>query len=343
MPSVTLLALGILPIALLLVPLWVEPYALWDPSVLNQRDGHHEGRATKWCNMGWWENTDVFPDAAEALGKKLLDFAKEGGYAGGGYVLDIGHGAGDSLVLHLSQPDPPRHLDALTSLSRDTKSARSIVASEHPSTTTDVEFFTFSAEFKPGKDVGHPLDPMRGYLGEKSSRKDWEEEDDEEGNEVETGSEAVAKETGGAPPYDLVYLLDSLYHYRPSRLAFLNTLRPVLRPTSVVAYTDILPPPSLPAWKARLVSYLFSVPYPNLQPAVTLEEYKASLKSAGWEDVVVEDWTEGVLPGFARNLEARGGAWKLFGGVIGRAMQEGWRFVGVRARMGGVDLGADVA
>lgn len=56
MPSFTipLLLLGALPLILLWIPTWIEPYSLWDPKVLNSLDGS-DGRITAWCNMGWWK------------------------------------------------------------------------------------------------------------------------------------------------------------------------------------------------------------------------------------------------------------------------------------------------
>lgn len=56
MPSFTipLLLLGALPLILLYIPTLTEPYALWDPKVLNSRDAS-DGRIKAWCNMGWWK------------------------------------------------------------------------------------------------------------------------------------------------------------------------------------------------------------------------------------------------------------------------------------------------
>ncbi|ODO09331.1 hypothetical protein I350_02931 [Cryptococcus amylolentus CBS 6273] len=322
MPSTGLILLGFLPLLLLLVPWLVEPYALWDPAVLNVREGA-EGRTTRWCNMGWWKETEDFSEAAESLAKKLLELASDAGYEGGGSVL----------VVHLSQPNPPGHLHALTSLASDTQSSKSLVESEHPKTASAVQYFTYSAEFRPGKDVGHPLDPMRGFLGERSSQRFFNTDEDEDEDLFPHPEDQPP--TTGPPPYDLVYILDSAYHYPPSLSTFLSSLRPVLREISLIVYTDILPPSNLPLWQAYILSYLLSVPTPNVadRPA-SLGAYKAELEGQGWVDVVVEDWTEEVLPGLSGNLRKRGGAWSLVGSVLNRATGAGWRFVGVRARKG---------
>ncbi|WVQ83531.1 hypothetical protein IAT38_005672 [Cryptococcus sp. DSM 104549] len=231
-----------------------------------------------------------------------------------------------NLISNTGQADPSRQSPHITSTYPN-------VAFEH------LELFALPRKSKPAKIGGRPLNRTEGHLGEGSSRKDWEEKVAGEKSEVETGSEADIKgSTGASTGYDVVYILNSMCHYTPSRLAFLSTLRSMIGPTTIIAFTDILPPPSLPSWKAGVVSYLFSVALRNLQPAVTLEEYKASLEEEGWRDVVVDDWSEGVLYGLAMRLEGRGGVWRLLGGMIGGAAKEGWRFVGVRIRNGPVEM-----
>nr|KIR84020.1 hypothetical protein I308_05776 [Cryptococcus tetragattii IND107] len=324
MPSFTipLLLLGALPLILLWIPTWIEPYSLWDPKVLNSLDGS-DGRITAWCNMGWWKNTDIFPEAAEALAGKLLELAQQGGYQGGGNVL----------VLHLSQKNPPSQLHALTSLSSDAAVSKAVVQSTYPNTSTHVEFYTFSAQFRPGKDVGHPLDPMRGFLGEQSSQRFFE---DDESTEGEDGADELQEDRPqSSSKYDLVYILDSIYHYPPSLPSFLASLRKVLHSSSLVVYTDILPPPNLSKVNTYLLSRLLSVPLPNLtsQPR-NLGEYKAQLETEGWEDVMVEDWSDGVWNGLSSNLKARGRMWSLVGRAIQVAEENGWKFIGVRARKG---------
>ncbi|OXG10118.1 hypothetical protein J008_06959 [Cryptococcus neoformans] len=335
MPSFTmpLLLFGALPFILFYIPTLIEPYALWNPKVLNSRDTS-DGRITAWCNMGWWKNTDIFPEAAEALAGKLLRLAQEGGYQGGGNVLDIGHGAGESLLLHLSQENPPGQLHALTSLSSDTAVSKALVESVYPDTSTRVQFYTFSAQFRPGKDVGHPLDPMRGFLGEQSSQRFFEEDQSTERKEL--ADEPPEDKPQSSSKYDLVYILDSIYHYPPSIPSFLASLRSALHSSSLVVYTDILPPPDLSKINAYLLSRLLSVPMPNLTSRPrNLEEYKAQLGSQGWEDVAVEDWSDGVWNGFSNALKTRGGMWSLVGRAIKVAEENGWKFIGVRARKGG--------
>ncbi|KIR40088.1 hypothetical protein I307_04812 [Cryptococcus deuterogattii 99/473] len=283
--------------------------------------------------MGWWKNTDIFPEAAEALAEKLLELAQEGGYQGGGNVLDMGHGAGESLLLHLSQENPPSQLHALTSLSSDTAVSKAVVQSTYPNTSTHVEFYTFSAQFRPGKVVGHPLDPMKGFLGEQSSQRFFEEDESTEGEDG--ADEPLEDRRQSSSKYDLVYILDSIYHYPPSLPSFLASLRNVLHSSSLVVYTDILPPANLSKINAYLLSRLLSVPWPNLTSRPrNVAEYKAQLETGGWENVMVEDWSDGVWNGLSNNLKARGRMWSLVGRAIQVAEENGWKFIGVRARKG---------
>ncbi|WVQ94331.1 hypothetical protein IAU59_001410 [Kwoniella sp. CBS 9459] len=394
--SLILLIFATIPLVVLLLPRYIEPYSLVDPIVLNARDEGYEGRETRWFNMGWWEDTDIFPVAAEALASKLLTFAQEGGYQGGGNVLDIGHGAGESLLLHLNSSScaPPKTLHGLTSLALDTSHAKSLLAS-HPEMTRDtqVELFTSSAEFRQSgsraSDLEHPLNPMKGFLGERSadtaiggrrSPAAYDADDDDDEVEVDEGIEED-KEHGirgenrqvgrvdndGPIRYDLVYVLDSIYHYRASVPRFLSTVRPVLRvsrdsdkvdeegnhddnhssqgggaKSGMVVYTDLLPPPTLSYWKAIVISHLMSVPLPNLtsrplsssSPGDRLVAYKDHLEADGWTDVVVEDWSRGVWPGFANNLRSKGGIWAFIGETVAKAEKDGWMFVAVRAKAG---------
>nr|XP_019049943.1 hypothetical protein I302_00363 [Kwoniella bestiolae CBS 10118]OCF28873.1 hypothetical protein I302_00363 [Kwoniella bestiolae CBS 10118] len=323
MGTSTFIAIAILPLLLLLAPYYIEPYQLWDPVALN--DKVQGERQTQWCNMGWWEETNSFPIAAQALGEKLLDLAREGGYEGGGNVL----------VLHLSSSSPPKHLYGLTSLRSDMMSALSLIDRYTPekAKSTIIKLYPRSAQFRPSKDLDHPLNSMKGFMGEQPRDLAYLDED----QLLEESDGQITLGRDDPPPYDLIYILDSIYHYPPSLVPFLNTLKPVLRQDKgIVVYTDILPPSvGLPWWKAWFVSYFLSVPLPNLtQRPSSLKGYMELLEKEGWKDVEVKDWSKNVWPGFAKNLIGRGGKWEKVGRTIERVEKEGWKFVAVRARKG---------
>lgn len=169
---------------------------------------------------------------------------------------------------------------------------------------------------------------MRGYLGKRDIAQAPFESDDPESEPDQVSAPAP-------PPYDLVYILDAIYHFPPSVPYFLASVLPALRPGSgVIAYTDILPPPHVNAALGHLVlPTVLGVPARNLmQRPKTLEAYEALLGRIGFEDVVVEDWSQGVWPGFAKNLRDRGGVWATVGRGISAAESTGWRFIAARAR-----------
>lgn len=245
-------------------------------------------------------------------------------------------------VLHLSSSPVRTRIDALTSRKADTAHARSLVFAHktNHSISTPVEFYTASAVPRLGSvaDQDHPLNPMRGYLGSAPiapSEDDNEEEFDVEMHEhdqdfFDIPPDAPDRSTRG---YNLIYVLDAIYHFPPSLPSFLALTQKALAPGGVVAYTDVLPPPRLNPLLARLLSLVLGVPLPNLvsRPG-TLQGYKAELEEMGYVDVRLEDWSKAVWPGFARDLNARRGLWAMIGSVVRRAEATGWRFVVVRAR-----------
>jgi hypothetical protein len=58
---------------------------------------------------------------------------------------------------------------------------------------------------------------------------------------------------------------------------------------------------------------LFSIPSENL---VTTQEYILIMKQAGYQNVVVEDISPFVFPGFTRFLKSRGVEFWIFGSMV---------------------------
>ena len=137
-----------------------------------------------------------------------------------------------------------------------------------------------------------------------------------------------------APPYDLIYILDAIYHFQPSVGQFLSHVIHVLRPgRGVVAFTDVLPPSDLSSFMGHLVlPPLLSVPARNLVgKSRTMEGYMDTMHRLGYVDVEIQDWTEGVFSGLAKHLRSRGWLWDTAGRLVERADKSGWKFVAVRA------------
>lgn len=131
--------------------------------------------------------------------------------------------------------------------------------------------------------------------------------------------------------YSSIVCLDAAYHFS-TRQVFLAQAFDSLAPGGTLALGDILSsasypssppagwtfhacasPPQAPSKTARVLLPallpLLSVPQTNLVPLPTLA---AQLADLGFERVVLEDVSDGVWPGFARFLRARGGLWAAF-------------------------------
>jgi hypothetical protein len=136
---------------------------------------------------------------------------------------------------------------------------------------------------------------MKGFMGTDTESPSTEydtDEDDEDQNE----SRETRKPTGG---YDLIYILDSIYHFPPAVPHFLITAIQSLSPGGVIAYTDVIPPPNLPSWLGYwILPTALGVPTRNLMNRPKdLAAYKAQLEKIGYVDVKIEDWTREVFPG----------------------------------------------
>lgn len=174
--------------------------------------------------------------------------------------------------------------------------------------------------------MGHVLDPMKGYSGKRTAI-----DEDEDIDHVEEEGRPIAT----PPPYDLVYILDAIYHFPPAVPHFLASVIKVLRPGSgVIAYTDILPPPGVSSLLGNLIlPPLLSVPARNLMSRPKdLGQYKTLLTDIGYENIAIEDWSEDVWKGFASNLRQRGFGWRQVARLIEAADRGGWKFIAVRAK-----------
>lgn len=323
-------ALATLPLTLRLIALVVpahrlEPYAFWDASILNGPNA-----TTQWRNMGYWEDRDDFAAANERLARKLLELAHTD--RAPETVLDLAHGAGESLCLHLERDPPPAWLGALTSQPTDTRRAQALVQSRYPNTTTAIEWYTSGASFVPTSGARHPLNPMRGYMGESSRLERADDEDGVESEEAE-GEEHGEDKAAGPRTYDLTYILDAIYHFPPSLPHFLSTLLPAMTPGGVLIYTDILPPPGLNNVLGRLVlPTLFAVPSRNLMHRDNdLERYAARLERVGFGGIEIHDWTEHVFAPLAEHLRAKGAVWRGVARLFQWVERSGWKFIAVRA------------
>ncbi|EJU01216.1 S-adenosyl-L-methionine-dependent methyltransferase [Dacryopinax primogenitus] len=273
-----------------------EPYGL-----------HHvqlNESGAEWGNMGLWEPGRAgFERAAEALALRVI---AAGRCKKGGKVLDVGHGTGDSLLLHLQHPSVPRPslLVGITSLAEQhTRSHSRLRTYALPSSSTTVRLFQGDAISRPP--LFAPVLFGHYAKGKHEHPLYWD---------------------SSFPLFDSILSIDSAYHYSP-RAAFFSQAFRRLAPGGTLALADVLfaPPEetSLGQRAAREgLAALMSVPLTNL---VQECEYTSQLQRLGFTDVRIEDVTPSVFPGFGKYLASRGGAWAGFANVV-----TCWRWAGAR-------------
>lgn len=350
---------------------WTEPYAYWDSDSLN--DGVASwGNMGYWVSLSIYpqsEETDRRRERSPSqkpTKRSHVAFSNSPMHSATTWSWILGTGpvilsvrlrclsSGDTwldevtplifAVMHLESN--PKHLVAIASLPADTETAQRRVNQyfiEHTGVPTETTWYTGSASFRPNKDFDHPLYPMRGFLGEKLSGEEVVEDVEEQvvfdaDSEVDDSAAPLkeAPKEAGPEPYDLVYILDAIYHFPPNLGAFVKSVQPSLRKGSgVLAYTDIIAPPAMGKFPGRmlatLIATLVRIPPDNLTGAPkSIADYKDGLENMGYINVRVEDWTQNVFPGLATNLKARGGVWQVVGWMADKAASTGWKFVAVR-------------
>ncbi|KAF5374894.1 hypothetical protein D9758_000223 [Tetrapyrgos nigripes] len=135
-----------------------DPYGLFHLS-LNRlpNDDPRELPKTEWLNMGFWKDVTTFPDACQALAKKLIQAAQ---IKHGARVLDVGHGTGESLTFLLSNPSVNliSSLTGITSLTTHHNRSLERLSQIKVPKDTEINLYEGDAVYRPGA-VRHPLDP----------------------------------------------------------------------------------------------------------------------------------------------------------------------------------------
>ncbi|TDL28571.1 S-adenosyl-L-methionine-dependent methyltransferase [Rickenella mellea] len=272
-------------IAVTLYPSLQDPYGSFHLSLNRPPGADHVLPKSEWLNMGYWKDTDSFPNACEALCLKLTHAAK---LAAGDRVLDVGHGSGDSLILLLSHPSIPplSRLAGITSLRfHHDRSAQRIGRRANPPVT----LYLGDAVYHDG-DGDHPMEPSPNH-----------------------------------PQFDAILALDCAYHFQ-TREKFLQQAFNSLDKGGRIALADICLPRSS---SSRSLTSLFVKLKPPFSRTnmVSIAEYSETMKRIGYQDVVVEDISTYVFPGFRAFLRSRSIGWRIFEKVLGLYLNAGARYI----------------
>ncbi|KAI5803568.1 hypothetical protein DFH27DRAFT_513596 [Peziza echinospora] len=335
-----------------------------------------KGLGTMWMNMGYWKNTDSFPEACENLLVYCLEHAgllppnrnssfnavdeslkNEGTPQPKNIdILDLGFGCGDqTLLLTRSLKTLAPHITVnkyigITLSPQQCEFARKRVLEER-----DVK----SPPTTLGRSVTGPKILL--FNEDASQPRSWPATPPSHSQPFLTPPNN--KPTTHTPHEHWTIALDSLYHFRPSRLPILkfahNSMNSNLvafdffRPSSPGPSSSFLAS-SIASLPLRTFCLLTSTPYTNL---LTQEEYISMLvNDVGYakEDIAIHDISEYVFPGLARfigtrtgEMERMGMRWKGWAGFkfVGWVVGRGWFCGGVvvaRWRQGGGRGGAEV-
>lgn len=247
---------------------------------------------TEWLNMGYWEETECFPDACETLALRII---KQARLILDGHVLDVGHATGDSLLIHLRRPDIPRpktlwgitYLPSHHARSQDRVNNLQAVSPNE----TQVHLYCGDAVYR-GQIEDHPLNP------------------------------SISR-----PSFTSIIAIDCAFHFAPREL-FLSQSFSSLAPGGTIALGDLAVSKTLPFVLRIILSRLLSIPSENM---ITPRIYEEQLRNIGYTNIRIEDVSQNVFPKFKSFLESRGGLWKVFASMIGWWAAAGGRFVIVNA------------
>ncbi|KAG8913731.1 hypothetical protein FRC00_001735 [Tulasnella sp. 408] len=233
----------------------------------------------------------MFPDACEALASKVISAAR---CVPGGHVLDVGHGSGDSLILHALYPSSPKleRLTGITSNKDQYEEAARRVQDTCRRGATDIKLqlyhgdAVFHQSNAPPTHL-HPLDP-----------------------------------SSTLPPFTAITAIDCAYHFR-SRNKFLQQSFVRLAPGGFIALADMnLVPTRSPLRRAlaRVLCVILGVPWENM---ISPSAYAQQLTDTGFADVEVEHIASEVFPRLTAFLKSEttdgpqlGVAWWIMGEIF---------------------------
>jgi SAM-dependent methyltransferase len=216
--------------------------------------------------------------------------------------IDVGHGTGESLILLLSKQNVPRQatLTGVTSIlehsRRSLQRVKDLQNTVSEARATKVELYHGDAVYRDIKDATSNEHPFA------------------EGNE----------------PFDSILVLDCAYHFNTRHL-FLEQALAHLAPGGTIALADIcFSSSSLGSLYTRvLTKVLRMMPQANV---ISDSEYISQMQDLGYQDVILENVTADVYPGFVKFLKSRGGGWYVFGCIMSRFARAGAQFVIVSGR-----------
>ncbi|OGE50312.1 hypothetical protein PENARI_c017G05967 [Penicillium arizonense] len=230
-----------------------------------------------WMNVGYWEHTNNFPEACEALLEQVVTTALSTEKAPSVRILDVGCGCGDqSLYLHkilrASSPtsrDPGNTSDPQVSKQRlrfrhsvtEVESSSLLKLESYIGITLEPIQAAFGSRRLKEMQLGSPDPqvPAEIFCADAGNPSSWTGELKESITTLETG----AKEE--LSPSTWLLALDTMYHFRPTRLPLLSYAQKNLQ-ANLMAF-DLVMADDIP-WHQKLLlrvmCWLTNAPFANL-------------------------------------------------------------------------------
>ncbi|KAL4976606.1 hypothetical protein BDW66DRAFT_166393 [Aspergillus desertorum] len=292
-----------------------------------------------WMNLGYWKNTNSFPEACEALLDQVLiaarlldedrtpiafsaetDSMSEGPFPHEIRLIDVGIGCGDQSLYLTRQCFRSTEVPTTASGTREASSVRPLFDSYVGLTIVQSQ-----ADFARDRlsQPGSTIDPERSFqktpnvkvfAADAAEPASWEEELKTAvfGPSVEQGYKSTKQS------HTWLLALDTLYHFRPSRDEIFRCAYQDMQ-ASIMAF-DLLLSDQATLWERfilRMMCLLAGLPYGNF---VTKEGYRKILTQAGYDRDLIEmrDISGHVFSGIAGFLRKKDAELSRYGMTVGK-------------------------
>ncbi|KAJ5176362.1 uncharacterized protein N7482_002239 [Penicillium canariense] len=274
-----------------------------------------------WMNMGYWKNTGDFPEACQALLDQVLETGLATERSPSVRILDVGCGCGDQSA----------YIASLTYGALDKTPNIALTASGSGFNSSDggsdpaLRHIIGKESLKPlvNTYIGITLEPSQAQIARQRIRLQQKRNNGQGScssadvfcadgakpsswtGELQNSISNIVGTTHDPDTSTWLLALDTMYHFRPSRLPILHYARNTLH-ASFMAY-DLLLADNTSWWqrlRMRLVCWITGSPFGNF---LTREEYVRLLVAAGYEasQIEIKDVSRHVFAGISEFLGQR--------------------------------------
>ncbi|OQD67951.1 hypothetical protein PENPOL_c003G08629 [Penicillium polonicum] len=299
-----------------------------------------------WMNMGYWECTNDFPEACQALLDQVLTAALSTEKASAVRILDVGCGCGDQslyLTKILNRSSSPSQSGSESGTGTATPASVSSIPSDIQPSKSGLRYrqsktnLQSSSLLRLDSYIGITIEPAQAALGSSRIHHTQRESEDfiqadifcadaavpsswtgELKKSITDFEESANKQNENKDTSTWLLALDTMYHFRPSRLPLLtyahNTLNASFMAFDLILSNDI-------TWYEmiilRLVCWGTNSPFGNFIPE---KEYVELLVTAGYNPAFIQirDVSQHVFGGLAGFIKRRAEEARPFGIKLGK-------------------------